>query len=120
MANPTPEVMPGDVPANVAVVATGRSDFPNQINNVLAFPGVFRGLLDTGAPRCTTAMKLAAADALAALVPDPTPSRIVPGSVRPRCRPRRRRRRAPVGVQHRRRRPAARHGRAAVGAADAA
>ena len=63
MANPTPEVMPGDVPPNVAVVATGRSDFPNQINNVLAFPGVFRGLLDSGATRCTTAMKLAAADA---------------------------------------------------------
>jgi malate dehydrogenase (oxaloacetate-decarboxylating) len=83
MANPTPEVMPGDVPPNVAVVATGRSDFPNQINNVLAFPGVFRGLLDTGAPRCTTAMKLAAAEALAALVPDPTPARIVPGAFDP-------------------------------------
>ena len=59
MANPVPEVMPCDVPGNVAVVATGRSDFPNQINNVLAFPGVFRGLLDAGARRCTTAMKLA-------------------------------------------------------------
>ena len=49
MANPVPEVMPA-MPANVAVVATGRSDFPNQINNVLAFPGVFRGLLDTRCP----------------------------------------------------------------------
>jgi malate dehydrogenase (oxaloacetate-decarboxylating) len=83
MANPTPEIMPGDVPANVAVVATGRSDFPNQINNALAFPGVFRGLLDTSAPSCTTAMKLAAADALAALVPDPTPDRIVAGAFDP-------------------------------------
>jgi malate dehydrogenase (oxaloacetate-decarboxylating) len=83
MANPTPEVMPGDVPPNVAVVATGRSDFPNQINNVLAFPGVFRGLLDSGATRCTTAMKLAAADALAALVPEPRADRIVPGAFDP-------------------------------------
>jgi malate dehydrogenase (oxaloacetate-decarboxylating) len=83
MANPVPEVMPADVPPNVAVVATGRSDFANQINNVLAFPGVFRGLLDTGAPRCTTAMKLAAAHALAALVPDPSPGRIVPGAFDP-------------------------------------
>jgi len=83
MANPTPEIMPADVPDNIAVVATGRSDFPNQINNLLAFPGVFRGLLDTGAPRCTTAMKLAAARALAALVPDPTPERIIPGAFDP-------------------------------------
>jgi malate dehydrogenase (oxaloacetate-decarboxylating) len=83
MANPTPEVMPADVPANVTVVATGRSDFPNQINNVLAFPGVFRGLLDSGASRCTTAMKLAAAAALAELVPDPTRSRIVPSAFDP-------------------------------------
>ena len=64
MANPVPEVMPADMPRNVAVVATGRSDFPNQINNVLAFPGVFRGLLDTRARRCTPAMKQAAAPAL--------------------------------------------------------
>jgi len=83
MANPTPEVMPDQVPANVRVVATGRSDFPNQINNVLAFPGVFRGLLDTGAPRCTAAMKVAAAHALAALVPDPTPERILPSAFDP-------------------------------------
>ncbi len=80
MANPTPEVMPCDVPANVAVVATGRSDFPNQINNVLAFPGVFRGLLEARAPRCTTAMKIAAAGALAALVTEPTFDRIVPSA----------------------------------------
>jgi malate dehydrogenase (oxaloacetate-decarboxylating) len=83
MANPVPEVMPEDVPANVAVVATGRSDYPNQINNVLAFPGVFRGMLDVSATRCTVEMKLAAADALAALVGSPTPERIVPGALDP-------------------------------------
>ena len=79
MANPVPEVMPELVPANVAVMATGRSDYPNQINNVLAFPGVFRGLLDCRATRCTNEMKLAAAAALAGLVPKPTSSRILPG-----------------------------------------
>ena len=83
MANPVPEVMPGDMPGNVAVIATGRSDFPNQINNVLAFPGVFRGLLDARARRCTPAMKLAAARALAGLVRDPVPERIVPGAFDP-------------------------------------
>ncbi len=79
MANPVPEVMPELMPANVAVVATGRSDYPNQINNVLAFPGVFRGLLDVRATRCSEGMKLAAARALAALVPTPTADRIIPG-----------------------------------------
>ncbi|MFV0306554.1 MAG: NADP-dependent malic enzyme [Desertimonas sp.] len=79
MANPVPEVLPSQVPDNVAVVGTGRSDFPNQINNVLAFPGVFRGLLDAGAARVTPAMKRAAAAALADLVDEPTPERIVPG-----------------------------------------
>ena len=79
MANPVPEVMPESVPANVAVVATGRSDYPNQINNVLAFPGVFRGLLDVRAPRCSEGMKLAAVRALAAMVPDPTADRVIPG-----------------------------------------
>ena len=83
MANPVPEVMPADMPRNIAVVATGRSDFPNQINNVLAFPGVFRGLLDTRARRCTPAMKQAAARALAGLVTDPVPERIVPGAFEP-------------------------------------
>jgi malate dehydrogenase (oxaloacetate-decarboxylating) len=83
MANPVPEVMPELMPANVAVVATGRSDYPNQINNVLAFPGVFRGLLDVQATRCTDSMKLAAARALAALVPEPTAERIVPGAFDP-------------------------------------
>ncbi len=78
LANPTPEVMPQDMPANVAVVATGRSDFPNQVNNVLAFPGVFRGLLDARARCCTPAMKRAAAEALAAMVPEPSSARLLP------------------------------------------
>lgn len=80
MANPVPEIMPELVPRNVAVVATGRSDYPNQINNVLAFPGVFRGLLDVRATTCSIEMKLAAAEALASFVPDPTPDRIIPGA----------------------------------------
>ena len=65
MANPVPEIMPELVPDNVAIVATGRSDYPNQINNVLVFPGFFRGLLDAGANNVTEEMKLAAAFALA-------------------------------------------------------
>lgn len=78
LANPTPEV-PVDVAARyAAVVATGRSDYPNQINNVLAFPGIFRGALDSGAPQVTEAMKLAAAAAIAGLVSSPTAEEIVP------------------------------------------
>jgi malate dehydrogenase (oxaloacetate-decarboxylating) len=67
------------MPGNVAVVATGRSDYPNQINNVLAFPGVFRGMLDVHATTASIETKRAAADALAALVDHPTPERIIPG-----------------------------------------
>jgi malate dehydrogenase (oxaloacetate-decarboxylating) len=70
MANPVPEIMPEHIPSNVAVVATGRSDYPNQINNVLVFPGFFRGLLDARAHKVTDKMKLAAARALADVVPD--------------------------------------------------
>ena len=79
MANPVPEVMPELMPSNIAVVATGRSDYPNQINNVLAFPGVFRGLLDVRASHCSEGMKLAAARALAGMIEGPTPDRIIPG-----------------------------------------
>jgi malate dehydrogenase (oxaloacetate-decarboxylating) len=68
MANPTPEVMPEEIDDVAAVVATGRSDYPNQINNVLAFPGVFRGALDVRAREITPAMELAAAEALAAVL----------------------------------------------------
>ncbi len=68
MANPTPEVAPEEIADVVRVIATGRSDYPNQINNVLAFPGVFRGALDARASTITPAMELAAARALAAVV----------------------------------------------------
>lgn len=81
-ANPTPEIWPAAAAAAGArVVGTGRSDFPNQINNSLAFPGVFRGALDARAPRITTGMKLAAAEALAGLVSEPTPEHIIPWSL---------------------------------------
>jgi malate dehydrogenase (oxaloacetate-decarboxylating) len=68
MANPTPEVPPEAVAGYVAVIATGRSDYPNQINNVLAFPGIFRGALDVRASEINEAMKLAAGEALASVV----------------------------------------------------
>ncbi|MFN8558974.1 MAG: NAD-dependent malic enzyme [Dehalococcoidia bacterium] len=68
LANPVPEIMPEEIPANVRVIATGRSDYPNQINNVLAFPGVFRGLLDSRARAVNDTIKAAAATALAGLV----------------------------------------------------
>ena len=68
MANPTPEVSPEEIERDVAVVATGRSDYPNQINNVLAFPGIFRGALDVRARAITPAMELAAAHAIAEAV----------------------------------------------------
>ena len=69
MANPVPEVQPEEVGADVAIMATGRSDYPNQINNVLAFPGVFRGALDVRATTINEEMKLAAAQAIAAVIP---------------------------------------------------
>lgn len=78
LANPDPEVDPAVAAKYAAVVATGRSDYPNQINNVLAFPGIFRGALDSGAPRITEAMKLAAARAIGDLVKAPTVEEIVP------------------------------------------
>ncbi len=79
LANPNPEVHPDVAHRHARVVATGRSDFPNQINNVLAFPGIFRGAFDVRATRITEGMKLAAADALAALVgPDLAEDHIVP------------------------------------------
>ncbi len=70
MANPDPEVWPEDAAPYVRVMATGRSDYPNQINNVLCFPGVFRGALDVRAPQITEPMKMAAARAIADIVPD--------------------------------------------------
>ncbi|WP_083937011.1 NAD(P)-dependent malic enzyme [Longispora albida] len=88
LANPTPEVHPEIGLRHVKVMATGRSDFPNQINNVLAFPGVFRGALDAGATRVTERMKLAAAGAIAALVADDLrPDQIIPSALDPRVAP---------------------------------
>jgi malate dehydrogenase (oxaloacetate-decarboxylating) len=79
MANPTPEIMPNlAIEAGAAVVGTGRSDFANQINNVLAFPGIFRGALDAGATRIHDDMKLEAARALAEYVKAPTAENILP------------------------------------------
>ena len=79
MANPTPEIMPDEAKRGGAlIVGTGRSDFPNQINNSLAFPGVFRGALDHGVRKITTEIKLKAAYAIAKLVPHPSANRIVP------------------------------------------
>ena len=80
LANPTPEILPEEAAGLVAVIATGRSDYPNQINNVLCFPGIFRGALDAGATTITENMKLAAADAIARTVTDAelSPSYIVP------------------------------------------
>jgi malate dehydrogenase (oxaloacetate-decarboxylating) len=79
MANPVPEIMPDLAKrAGAAVVGTGRSDYPNQINNVLAFPGIFRGALDARASRITDEMKVAAAHAIADYVPKPRRERILP------------------------------------------
>lgn len=79
MANPIPEIMPDKAAkAGVRIMATGRSDFPNQINNVLAFPGLFRGILDAGAPQFTRDMFIAAAKAIADAVETPTPKKIIP------------------------------------------
>ena len=68
MANPVPEIMPEEAAGQVAVMATGRSDYPNQINNVLCFPGIFRGALNCRASRINEAMKLAAAEAIASII----------------------------------------------------
>ncbi|MEU7528593.1 NADP-dependent malic enzyme [Saccharothrix sp. NPDC042600] len=88
LSNPDPEVHPDVAGRHAAVVATGRSDFPNQINNVLAFPGIFRGALDAGAKRITEGMKLAAADAIAAVAADDLAvDRIVPSALDPRVGP---------------------------------
>ncbi|SFK95961.1 malate dehydrogenase (oxaloacetate-decarboxylating) [Amycolatopsis sacchari] len=88
LSNPDPEVHPAVAARYASIVATGRSDFPNQINNVLAFPGVFRGALDAGARAITENMKLAAADAIVAVAQDDLgPDRIVPSPLDPRVAP---------------------------------
>ena len=100
LANPDPEVHPDVAHRHARVVATGRSDFPNQINNVLAFPGIFRGAFDVHATAITEGMKLAAADALADLVGDDlAEDLIVPVAVRPPRRAGRRRPRWPQAAR---------------------
>jgi len=85
LANPDPEMMPDEAAsAGAAVVATGRSDYPNQLNNVLVFPGIFRGALDGRIRRITQGMMVAAAQALASLVPSPTAVNIIPSVFDPR------------------------------------
>jgi malate dehydrogenase (oxaloacetate-decarboxylating) len=88
MANPIPEIMPDLVAPFAAVVATGRSDFPNQVNNLLAFPGMFRGALDVRASRITERMKRAAAFAIAGMIGDDEriPEYIIPSIFDPRVR----------------------------------
>ncbi len=82
MANPIPEIMPDEAKrGGAAVVGTGRSDFPNQVNNVLAFPGIFRGALDAGASRITEEMKIAAARALAAATKEPSTEQVLPDAL---------------------------------------
>lgn len=79
MANPTPEIMPDEAKAaGVAIMATGRSDFPNQVNNALAFPGVFRGALDNRVTKITDEHKIKAAEVIASLVENPTADEIIP------------------------------------------
>ena len=89
LANPDPEVDPREARQHAAVVATGRSDQPNQINNVLAFPGVFRGMLDAAAQEFTEEMALAAAQAIADVVGEDklNPTVIVPSVFDPRVTP---------------------------------
>nr|WP_233620509.1 NADP-dependent malic enzyme [Amycolatopsis sp. WAC 01416] len=88
LSNPDPEVHPAVASRYAKIVATGRSDYPNQINNVLAFPGVFRGALDSGARAITENMKLAAAEAIFAVAQDDLgPDRIVPSPLDPRVAP---------------------------------
>ena len=82
MANPIPEIMPDEaIKAGASVVGTGRSDFPNQVNNVLAFPGIFRGALDARATRISEGMKIAAAHALADSVNHIDASHVLPNAL---------------------------------------
>jgi malate dehydrogenase (oxaloacetate-decarboxylating) len=81
LANPDPEILPTDaISAGAYIVATGRSDFPNQVNNALAFPGIFRGALDGGVKKITDAHKIAAAEAIASFVSEYelSPEKIIP------------------------------------------
>ena len=84
MANPVPEIMPDKaLEGGAAIVGTGRSDFPNQINNVLVFPGIFKGALQARAKKITEEMEVAAAHAIASLIPDEelSPTNIIPSAL---------------------------------------
>ncbi|MFW8664273.1 malic enzyme-like NAD(P)-binding protein, partial [Candidatus Phytoplasma citri] len=88
LANPVPEIMPSEAKkGNARIVATGRSDFPNQINNLLVFPGIFRGALDSKVTQITEEMKLAAVYALAAVIPESqlNEENILPSIFNPEC-----------------------------------
>ena len=88
MANPVPEIMPADAKlAGAAIIATGRSDLPNQVNNALAFPGIFRGALDNRVSKITDQHKIAAAEVIAALVDKPTADMIIPSVLNERLVP---------------------------------
>ena len=79
LANPVPEIMPDEAKsAGAYIVATGRSDFPNQVNNAVAFPGIFRGALDNRVTKITDEHKLSAAKVIASLVENPSPEEIIP------------------------------------------
>jgi len=79
MANPVPEIMPDKAKqAGAFIIATGRSDFPNQINNILAFPGIFRGLLDEKIKKIDKKMMIRAAEAIASIIKKPAPNKIIP------------------------------------------
>lgn len=85
MANPDPEIIPADAKeAGARIISTGRSDYPNQVNNVLGFPGIFRGLLDKKVKRVTTIIKIKAAEAISGLVENPTEEMIIPDPFDPR------------------------------------
>jgi len=82
LANPIPEILPEKAKQlGVAIIATGRSDYPNQVNNVLAFPGIFKGALEVKAPRITADMKIAASKAIAECQPNPTAESIIPNAL---------------------------------------
>lgn len=84
LANPVPEILPDEAKAaGVAVVATGRSDFPNQVNNALCYPGLFRGMLDKDVKKVTDEIKIRAANAIAAAIPEPTADTIIPSIFTP-------------------------------------
>lgn len=86
MANPMPEIMPDEAKAaGAAVVGTGRSDFPNQVNNVLAFPGIFKGVLQYGKKKITDEMKIKAAEAIAQCVQNPTADEVIPNAFDKKC-----------------------------------